>query len=51
MIGSSFCYYYVEELQALAQEYGINLIVANLYYSGETLAGYLKNKEAPTNKY
>jgi hypothetical protein len=37
MIGSSFCYYYVEELRALAEEYGIDLIIANLYSSGHTI--------------
>lgn len=34
MIGSSFCYYYVEELHALAAAAGIKMRVCNVYYSG-----------------
>jgi len=34
MVGSSFCYYYVEELYALGQAAGIDIRVCNLYYSG-----------------
>ena len=34
MIGSSSCYYYVEELHALAAKAGINMRVCNVYYSG-----------------
>jgi len=34
MIGSSFCYYYVEELYALAEAAGIPMRVCNAYYSG-----------------
>lgn len=34
MVGSSFCYYYVEELYELGQAAGIDIRVCNLYYSG-----------------
>ena len=34
MIGSSFCYYYVEEMVGLAQAAGIPMRVCNVYYSG-----------------
>lgn len=34
MIGSSFCYYYVEELAQLAAAAGIDMRVCNAYYSG-----------------
>ena len=34
MIGSSFCYYYVEELCGLAEAAGIPMRVCNVYYSG-----------------
>ena len=34
MIGSSFCYYYVEELYGLAEAAGVKMRVCNLYYSG-----------------
>lgn len=34
MVGSSFCYYYVQELYALGQAAGIDIRVCNLYYSG-----------------
>jgi len=34
MIGSSFCYYYVEELYALAEAAGVPMRVCNVYYSG-----------------
>jgi len=34
MIGSSFCYYYVEELYGLAEAAGIKMRVCNVYYSG-----------------
>ena len=47
MIGSSFCYYYVEELRKIAEEYGINLIVANLYSSGHTIQQYANEVSAP----
>lgn len=40
MIGSSSCYYYVEEMAALAIAKGIKLRVCNVYYSG-----------CPINKY
>jgi hypothetical protein len=34
MIGSSFCYYYVEELYGLADAAGVKMRVCNAYYSG-----------------
>ena len=34
MIGSSYCYYYVEELYALLKEAGIESRICNVYYSG-----------------
>jgi len=34
MIGSSYCYYYVEELYGLAKAAGIKMRVCNVYYSG-----------------
>ena len=34
MIGNSGCYYYVEELHALAKAAGIDMRVCNVYYSG-----------------
>ena len=34
MIGSSFCYYYVEELYGLAEAAGVKMRVCNVYYSG-----------------
>ena len=34
MIGSSACYYYVEEMASLAEAAGIKLRVCNVYYSG-----------------
>ena len=37
MIGSSSCYYYVEELYALAAAAGVKMRVCNVYYSGCTL--------------
>lgn len=37
MIGSSYCYYYVEELYALAQAAGVKMRVCNVYYSGGKL--------------
>ena len=40
MIGSSSCYYYVEEMAAMAEAAGIKLRVCNVYYSG-----------CPINKY
>ena len=40
MIGSSACYYYVEEMASLAEAAGIKLRVCNVYYSG-----------CPINKY
>ena len=41
MIGSSFCYYYVEELYALLTEAGYeNVNVCNVYYSGCPLSSH-----------
>ncbi len=37
MIGSSSCYYYVEELYGIAKAAGINMKVCNVYYSGCSL--------------
>lgn len=34
MIGSSFCYYYVEELQGMLAADGIKAKICNVYYSG-----------------
>ena len=34
MIGNSWCYYYVEELYALAEAAGVKMRVCNVYYSG-----------------
>ena len=34
MVGSSFCYYYVEELYGLAAAAGLKMRVCNVYYSG-----------------
>ena len=42
MIGSSSCYYYVEELHALAAAAGINMRVCNVYYSGCPLEKHYK---------
>ncbi len=37
MIGNSFCYYFVEELYAIAHTAGIEINVANLYISGRSV--------------
>ena len=34
MIGSSSCYYYVEELAGIANAAGMDMLVCNVYYSG-----------------
>lgn len=34
MIGNSWCYYYVEELYALAEAAGVKIRICNVYYSG-----------------
>ena len=34
MIGSSFCYYYVEELYGMLDAVGIKANICNVYYSG-----------------
>ena len=38
MIGSSYSYYYCDELYAIAKQDGVELKVANLYVSGGTMA-------------
>lgn len=38
MIGNSFCYYYPDELKAMADAAGKDLRVCNVYYSGCSLA-------------
>ena len=51
MIGNSFCYYFVDELYAIANAAGITLNVANLYRSGHSVYGYynhLTNKNDTT---
>ena len=40
MIGSSFCYYYVEEMVGLAEAAGIPMRVCNVYYSGCPLVNH-----------
>ena len=42
MIGNSFCYYYTDELFAMAKAAGIKLRVCNIYYSGCTLEQHWK---------
>ncbi len=42
MIGSSSCYYYVEELHGIAKAAGIDMKVCNLYYSGCSLEKHWK---------
>lgn len=54
MIGSSFCYYYVEELYGLAKEAGIKMRVCNVYYSGCKLSQHCNwwlNKESNYDYY
>ena len=49
MIGSSFCYYYVEELHGMLKAAGINANICNVYYSGCPLEkhwNWWKNKES-----
>lgn len=49
MIGSSFCYYYVEELYGMLDAVGIKANVCNVYYSGCPLEkhwSWWKNGEA-----
>ena len=43
MIGSSSCYYYVEEMASLAAAAGIKLRVCNVYYSGCPIDKYLRD--------
>lgn len=40
MIGSSFCYYYVEELHGMLKAAGIKARVCNVYYSGCPLSSH-----------
>ena len=54
MIGSSFCYYYVEELYAMLSAAGIKAQVCNVYYSGCPLEKHWtwwKNSEANYDYY
>ncbi len=54
MIGNSFCYYFVEELQGMLAAAGIKANVCNLYYSGCTLEmhwKWWKNGEAKYEYY
>ena len=37
MIGNSFCFFYVEELEAMARAAGVSMRVCNVYYGGCTL--------------
>ncbi len=52
MIGSSFCYYYVDELYGMLKAVGIESEVWNLYYSGATVKmhwdWYLENSAVCT---
>ena len=43
MIGSSACYYYVEEMACLAEAAGIKLRVCNVYYSGCPIDKYYRD--------
>ena len=43
MIGSSSCYYYVEEMASLAAAAGIKLRVCNVYYSGCPIDKYYRD--------
>ena len=43
MIGSSSCYYYVEEMASLAAAAGIKLRVCNVYYSGCPIDKYYED--------
>ena len=43
MIGNSFCYYFVEELYAMAAADGYDLTVANLYKSGCSVSEHWMN--------
>ncbi len=51
MIGNSFCFYFVEELYAIANAAGIELNVANLYISGRSVYAHhqhiLGNDDTP----
>ena len=54
MIGNSWCYYYVEELYALAEAAGVKMRVCNAYYSGcpiENHYNWWKNSEAHYQYY
>lgn len=51
MIGSSFCYYYVEELVALAETIGVDLTLGNMYKSGASMKEYKDYVDGdPNNK-
>lgn len=51
MIGNSFCYYYTDELYAMAKAVGIKLRVCNVYYSGCTLNQHWKWWKSGEAKY
>ena len=51
MIGNSGCYYYVEELYAIAKAAGVKMRVCNLYYSGCKLDQHWEWLRGNENKY
>jgi hypothetical protein len=51
MIGSSACYYYVEEMASLAEAAGIKLRVCNVYYSGCPINKYYQDWKNNYNDY
>ena len=51
MIGNSFCYYFVEELYAIAKADGLNLTVANLYASGCSVGEHWQNGVTNKDRY
>lgn len=51
MVGHSFCYYYVEELYALAKAAGVNIRVCNLYRSSHKLVQYYENWQNGVSYY
>ena len=54
MIGNSFCYYFVEELEAMAEAAGVPMRVCNVYYGGCTLTqhyNWWKNGESNYSFY
>lgn len=49
MIGSSFCYYYVKELVAMAATIGVDLTIGNIYKSGASMEEYKNYVEGTIN--